>query len=163
MSGTPHPGRRAFSRRTLLVAASAAGFAVVAGGCTSSSPVEERDTVTAAQADELAAQVGVQETLVRAYELAFDADPELAAAAGGLANQAGEQLDRLRAASPGSSPSATSPPDAPPPGEGQAWLRAQVAVAATSHATAALGQTGGRATLLGSIAAGLRGHEARLA
>ncbi|MGY1719348.1 hypothetical protein ACI8AG_09905 [Blastococcus sp. SYSU DS0552] len=162
MSGTPRPGRRAFTRRTLLVA-SAAGVAVVAAGCTSSPPVEERDAVTSAQADELAAQVGVQETLVRAYELAFDADPALAAAAGNLATQAGEQLDRLRAATPGSSPSATPPPDTPPAGEGQAWLRAQVAVAATSHAAAALGQTGGRAALLGSIAAGLRGHEARLA
>ncbi|MGY1833498.1 twin-arginine translocation signal domain-containing protein [Blastococcus sp. SYSU DS0510] len=162
MSSTPRPGPRTLTRRTLLVA-SAAGVAAVATGCTSSPAVEERDTVTSAQADELAAQVGVQETLVRAYELAFAADPALAAAVGVLADQAAEQLDRLRAAAPGSSPSAAPPADAPPPGEGQAWLRAQVAVAATSHAAAALGQAGARAALMGSIAAGLRGHEARLA
>ncbi|MDP5183102.1 hypothetical protein QOZ88_10675 [Blastococcus sp. BMG 814] len=162
MSPTTRPGPRTLTRRTLL-AASAAGLAAAAAGCTSSPPVDERDTVTSAQADELAAQVGVQETLVRAYETAFDADPALAAAAGVLATQAEEQLDRLRAAAPGSSRSAAPPADAPPPGEGQAWLRAQVAAAASSHAAAALGQSGARAALLGSIAAGLRGHEARLA
>ncbi|MCZ2859907.1 hypothetical protein [Blastococcus sp. VKM Ac-2987] len=153
---------RAFSRRTLL-AVSAAGLAVAAAGCTSAPPVDERDTVTSAQADELAAQVAVQATLVEAYERAFEADPALAATAGDLGTQARAQLDRLRAAAPGSSPSATAPPETPPPGEGQAWLRAQVAVAAASHAAAALGQSGGRAALLGSIAAGLRGHDARLA
>ncbi|TFV47185.1 hypothetical protein E4P43_15620, partial [Blastococcus sp. TF02A-35] len=50
-----------------------------------------------------------------------------------------------------------------PGGGAQAWLRAQVAVAATSHAAACLGQTGARSALLGSVAAGLRGHEALLA
>ncbi|TYP82701.1 hypothetical protein [Blastococcus xanthinilyticus] len=162
MSSPPLPGPRTFSRRTLL-AVSAAGLAAAAAGCTSSPPEDERNAVTSEQADELAAQVAVQETLVRAYELALEADPALAAATPELADQAREQLDRLQAAAPGSTPEATPPPDLPPPGQGQAWLRAQVAVAATSHATAALAQTGGRAALLGSVAAGLRGHEARLA
>ena len=162
MPPTSSPGPRAFSRRTLL-AVSAAGLAVAATGCTSSPAAPERDAVTAEQADDLAAQVAVQETVVRAYEMAFAADPALAAAAGALSTQAVEQLERLRAAAPGSTPAAVPPPDAPPPGQGQAWLRTQVAVAATSHATAALDQSGARAALLGSIAAGLRGHEARLA
>jgi hypothetical protein len=162
MPSSPALGPRTFTRRTML-AVSAASIAAAVAGCTSSSPVDERNAVTSEQADELAAQVGVQETLVRAYELAFESDPALAAEAGELAAQAGEQLDRLRAAAPGSTPSAAALPDAPAPGGGQAWLRAQVAVAATSHATAALDQTGARAALLGSIAAGLRGHEARLA
>ena len=159
--GSCPPGSWTFSRRTLL-AVSAAGLAVAATGCTSS-PAPERNAVTSEQADDLAAQVAVQETLVRAYELAFEADPALAAAAGELAAQAGEQLGRLRAAAPGSTPASGAPPDTPPPGQGHSWLRAQVAVAATSHATAALDQSGARAALLGSIAAGLRGHEARLA
>ncbi|WP_041776653.1 hypothetical protein [Blastococcus saxobsidens] len=162
MPPSPAHGPRTFTRRTML-AVSAAGLAVAVTGCTSSSPADERDAVTDEQADELAAQVAVQETLVQAYDLAFQADPALAAAAGALAGQAGEQLDRLRAAAPDSTPSATPPPAAPAPGQGQAWLRAQVAVAATSHATAVLDQTGARAALLASIAAGLRGHEALLA
>lgn len=161
MSPTPPPGPRTLTRRTLL-AVSAAGLAVAGAGCTSS-PVDERNAVTDEQADDLAAQVALQETVVRAYEIAFAADPALAAAAGELVAQAGVQLDRLRAAAPGSTPEATPPPNAPAPGQGQAWLRAQVAVAATSHATAALDQTGARAALLGSVAAGLRGHEALLA
>lgn len=162
MPPPPPLASRAFSRRTLL-AVSAAGLAVAAAGCTSSPEVDERDTVTSAQADELAAQVEVQATLVRAYELASAADPALAAAAVDLTTQARAQLDRLREAAPGSSASATAPTETPPPGEGQPWLRAQVAAAASSHAAAALGQSGGRAALLGSIAAGLRGHDARLA
>ena len=162
MSPTPPLAPRAFPRRTLL-AVSAAGLAVAVAGCTSSPPVDERDTVTSAQADELAAQVAAQATLVRSYELAFAADPALAAAVPDLATQAQDQLARLRDAAPGSTPPSTAPPGTPPPGEGQAWLRAQIGTAAASHAAAALGQSGGRAALLGSIAAGLRGHEARLA
>ena len=46
---------------------------------------------------------------------------------------------------------------------GTAWLRGQVAAAATSHAAACLEQSGARAALLGSIAAGLRGQDGRLA
>ena len=162
MPPSPTLDPRTFSRRTML-AASAAGLAVAVAGCTSSSPAEEGDALTDEQADDLAAQVAVQETLLQAYELAFDADPALAAAAGELAGQAAEQYDRLRAASPGSTPAATAPPEPPPPGQGQEWLRAQVAVAAISHATATLDQTGARAALLASVAAGLRGHEALLA
>ncbi|NEK86922.1 hypothetical protein GCU60_14345 [Blastococcus saxobsidens] len=154
-------GPRTFTRRTLL-AVSAAGFAVAVAGCTSSSSADERDAVTSEQADELAAQVTVQSALVAAYDLAFTADPALAAAAADLATQAAEQLERLRAAAPGDHPAGE--PSGPPPAVGaQGWLRAQVAVAATSHASACLDQAGGRAALLGSIAAGLRGHEARLA
>jgi hypothetical protein len=43
------------------------------------------------------------------------------------------------------------------------WLREQVTGAAASHAAACARQTGARAALLGSVAAGLRGHEAALA
>lgn len=160
MAPTAPPGPRAFTRRTLL-AASAAGLAVAVAGCTSSS-ADEEDTVTSEQADELAAQVTVQETLVAAYDMAFQADPALATAVADLATQAAEQLDRLRAAAPGDHPTG-EPMGSPPAGAAQDWLRAQVAVAATSHATACLDQFGARAALLGSIAAGLRGHEARLA
>jgi hypothetical protein len=159
MSSTALPGPRAFSRRTLL-AVSAVGLAAVAG-CTSSDDGQE--AITSEQADELAGQVAVQETLVAAYELAFQADPALAAAAAELATQAGEQLERLQAAAPGGHPAGAAPADTPSAGGAQPWLRAQVAAAATSHAAACLGQTGARAALLGSVAAGLRGHEALLA
>ena len=161
MSLLPSPGPRVFTRRTVL-AVSAAGLAAVAG-CTSSSSADERDAVTGEQADDLAEQVAAQETLVAAYELAFRADPALAGAARELATQAAEQLDRLRAASPGEHPAGRAPADTPPGGAAQGWLRAQVAVAAASHASACLDQSGARAALLGSIAAGLRGHEAKLA
>ncbi|WP_232797248.1 hypothetical protein [Blastococcus atacamensis] len=165
MPPTALPGPRTFTRRTLLAVSAAAGLVAVAG-CTSSSE-DEPEAVTSEQADELAGQVAVQETLVAAYDLAFRADPGLAASAADLAGQAGEQLERLRAAAAaaaaGERPAGRPPTDTPPAGAAQAWLRAQVAVAATSHATACLDQSGARAALLGSIAAGLRGHEARLA
>jgi hypothetical protein len=162
MSATPFPPLPAFSRRTLL-AASAAGLAVLAAGC-SSPPADPRETVTSEQADELAAQLAVQETLVAAYEAATTADPVLGPAVAELADQAAEQLERLRAAAPNSSSSATPSTPAPPSGpEAKAWLRAQVAAAATSHATACLDQSGARAALLGSISAGLRGQDGRLA
>lgn len=159
MSSLPSP--RGFSRRTLL-AASAAGLALVAAGCTSA-PAEEREQVTGEQADALLGQVGVQETLVAAYTAAGAADPALAAAVADLAAQAGEQLERLRAAAPGATPSSTSPGTPPSPAEARPWLRAQVAAAADSHATACVDQSGARAALLGSIAAGLRGQDGRLA
>ena len=162
MSSTAPPGARTFTRRTVL-AVSAAGLAAAVAGCTSSSTADERDAVTSAQADGLAAQVGVQETVVAAYDLAFAADPALAAAVADLATQAGDQLDALRDAAPGDHPAASPPAGTPPRDATQEWLRQQVAAAATSHATAALDQSGARAALLGSIAAGLRGHEARLA
>ena len=86
-----------------------------------------------------------------------------AAAVAELSAQAGEQLDRLRAAAPGATASAA--PSAPPPAapEARAWLRGQVAAAAVSHAAACLEQSGARAALLGSIAAGLRGQDGQLA
>jgi hypothetical protein len=148
-----------FSRRTLLVA-SAAGLALLSAGCTS--PGDEREQVTSEQADELAGQVAVQESLVAAFAAAGAADAGLAAAVAEFAAQAGEQLDRLRAAAPGSSTVPTSSA-APPAGAGaRTWLRAQVASTAASHAAACLEQSGARAALLGSIAAGLRGQDGRL-
>jgi hypothetical protein len=151
-----------FSRRTLL-AATAAGVAFLAVGCTSSA-ADEREMVTSEQADGLSAQVAVQEAVVAAYTAAGAADPALAAAVADLAAQATEQLDRLRAAAPGSTPSpAATTGVAPAAPEARAWLRGQVAVAAASHATACLDQSGARAALLGSIAAGLSGQDGRLA
>lgn len=154
-----------FSRRTLL-AASAMGLALLSTGCTSS-PADEREQVTDEQADELAAQVAVQAALVAAFAAAGKADPALAVAVPELAAQAEQQLERLRAAAPGaSSSSASSSPAAPaaaPAGpEAKAWLRGQVAAAAGSHAAACLDQSGARAALLGSVAAGLRGQDGRL-
>jgi hypothetical protein len=159
----PLPSRPpGFSRRTLL-AASAAGLAVLATGCTSST-ADERERVTGQQADELTAQVAVQEAVVAAFAAAGAADPALAAETADLAGQADDQLARLRDAAPGSSPSASpSVGGAPPAPETRAWLRAQVAAASASHATACLDQSGARAALLGSIAAGLAGQDGRLA
>jgi hypothetical protein len=158
------PALPALSRRSFL-AASAAGLAVLVAGCTSPSPAGE-EKVTTAQADSLAEQVAAQEALVAAYAAAGAADPALQAAVAELAAQAGAQLDRLKAAAPsaGSSSSASAPASSPTVGpDPKAWLREQVAGTASSHAAACVAQTGGRAALLGSIAAGLRGHEARLA
>ena len=118
--------------------------------------------MTSEQADELAAQVAVQETLVAAFAAAGAADPALATQVADLAAQAEEQLTRLRAASPGSTASAPSPPATPAGPEARGWLRGQVAAAATSHAAASVDQSGARAALLGSIAAGLRGQDGRL-
>ncbi len=161
MSSLPSPGSRDLSRRTLL-AASAAGLAFVAAGCTSSPP-DDRERVTGEQADELLGQVGVQQTLVAAFTAAGAADPALAGEVAELAAQAGEQLERLRDAAPGATPSSTSRGTPPSPAEARPWLRAQVAAAATSHATACVNQSGARAALLGSISAGLRGQDGRLA
>jgi hypothetical protein len=159
MPSIPSSRPPGFSRRTLLVA-SAAGLALLSAGCTS--PGDEREQVTSEQADELAGQVAVQESLVAAFAAAGAADAGLAAAVAELAAQAGEQLDRLRAAAPGSSTVPTSSA-APPAGAGaRTWLRAQVASTAASHAAACLEQSGARAALLGSIAAGLRGQDGRL-
>lgn len=157
-SAPPPPG---FSRRTLL-AASAAGLALLAAGC-SSPPVDEREKVTSAQADELAGQVAVQESLVAAFAAAAAADAELGAAVAELAGQAQAQLDRLEAAAPGAGSSPSPPAGGPAGPEARAWLRGQVAAAATSHAAACVDLSGARAALLGSIAAGLRGQDGRLA
>lgn len=161
MSPLPSSRPPGFSRRTML-AASAAGLALVATGCTSSPPAE-RERVTGEQADQLLGQVGVQETLVAAFTAAGAADPALAGQVADLAAQAGAQLERLRDAAPGATPSSTSPGTPPSPPEARSWLRAQVAAAATSHATACVTQSGARAALLGSISAGLRGQDGRLA
>jgi hypothetical protein len=162
MSPTALPAPSGFSRRTLL-AASAVGLSVLVVGCTAE-PADPREQVTSEQADELAAQVAVQEALVAAFAAAGAADPALAGAVTEQAAQAQEQLDRLKAAAPGASSSATSSSSAAPAGpDARAWLRAQVADTAASHAAACVDQSGARAALLGSIAAGLRGQDAVLA
>jgi hypothetical protein len=157
---------RPFTRRSLLVAA-LAGTVLAASGCTGSS-ADDADAVTPEQVDQLAAQVQVQETLVAAYERAFSAAPELAGSAAALADQARAQLQRLRDAAPGkggSSTGAGSSTAAPvlDAAGARAYLRAQVATAADAHAAACPNFTGGRAALLGSIAAGLRGQDGQLA
>jgi hypothetical protein len=150
-------------RRRTLLAASAAGMALLATGCTASPGAEEREKATDEQADKLADQVAVQAALVAAIAAAGAADPALAGAIADLTTQADQQLERLRAAAPGSSASSSASPTPPSPAEARGWLRGQVAATATSHATACLDQSGARAALLGSIAAGLRGHDGRLA
>ena len=106
-----------------------------------------------------------------AYAAVTAADAALGTRVAELATQAGTQLARLRAAAPTTAAAGSASGDAPrrqlrrpPPGtDPRAWLRAQVTSAADSHAAACLGQTGARAALLGSIAAGLRGQAGRLA
>ncbi|MEU2350892.1 hypothetical protein [Modestobacter sp. NPDC049651] len=158
------PFTRPFTRRSLLAAA-LAGTALVATACTGGDE-DRADAVTPAQSDQLARQVAVQASLVAAYEQAFTASPELAAAAAPLADQAREQLTRLRRAAPGAGASGSAAPDGAPPADAagaRGWLRAQVAAAAQAHATACPDFTGARAALLGSIAAGLRGQDGQLA
>ncbi len=157
----------AFSRRTLLVAA-AAGTAALAAGCTNGAAQDPADAVTPAQADRLAAQVGVQAQLVADYALALAAAPQLATSAAVLAAQARQQLDRLRSAAAQPAPSSgatagTSAADAVPADGAAAWLQARVNPAADAHARACPDFTGGRAALLGSIAAGLRAQAGQLA
>src|SRR3978361_812827 len=108
MSATSSPAGTRFSRRTLL-AASAAGMAVLAAGCTST-PGKVGAPVTDKQAQALAAQVRVQEALVAAYAAAGAADPSVKTAVAELASQAAVQLKALRAAAPttSSSPAASS-------------------------------------------------------
>ena len=154
------PAPAGFPRRAFLAAS--AGLALLAAGCTAGS--SGAPAVSTEEADRLAGQVAVQEAVVAAYAVATSADPALALS--DLAAQAGEQLDRLRAAAPSStsSPAASSSaPPPPPPGDVRTWLREQVVGAAASHAAACARQTGARAALLGAVAAGLRGHEAALA
>ncbi len=148
------------TRRSFL-AVSAAGLALAVSGCTSGEE-DAGEPVTAAQVDSLAAQVTAQEALVAAYAAATAADAVLGRQVAVLAEQAGQQLERLRAASPGSATSGSAAAPTVDP-QDRGWLRAQVTAAADSHATACLEQTGARAALLGSVAAGLRGHAARLA
>jgi hypothetical protein len=169
LSASPVAGMlsRPFTRRSLFAAA-LAGTALAVAGCTGSA-ADVSDAVTPAQVDQLAAQVQIQEELVAAYDRAFAASPELAAAAAVLADQAREQLDRLRAAAPGNTAAAasTTGPSATAPvvdaAGARAYLRAQVAAAADAHAAACPDYTGGRAAMLGSISAGLRGQDGQLA
>jgi hypothetical protein len=159
----PGPLSRPFTRRSLLVAA-LAGTALAVTGCSGDSG-DAADAVTPEQVDQLAAQVQVQETLVAAYDRAFAASPELAGSAAALAEQARAQLERLRAAAPGSTTGsgASTPAPTVDAGGARAYLRAQVTAAADAHAAACPDFTGGRAALLGSIAAGLRGQDGQLA
>jgi hypothetical protein len=160
------PARSAFSRRSFLAVASAAGVALLVPACTSDGTGGE-EPVTAAQADSLADQVTVQRSLVAAYEAAAAANAGFGREVAPLAEQARTQLTRLEAASPGSTSSASPPAAASTSAaavgaDPRAWLRQQVTAAADSHAAACLEQAGARAALLGSLAAGLRGHAVRL-
>lgn len=156
------------SRRRLFAAA---GAVALLAGC--SFGEQPKPPVTPRQADQLAKQVAAQEALVASFAAAAAAAPALGARVADLADQAKQQLDRLEAAAPGAATSSSAAPSgssaaaaspAPPPGaDVQAWLRQQVATTATSHADACLDQVGARAALLGSIAAGLRGQDGRLA
>lgn len=173
MSPSPAPGP-ALTRRSLL-AGSAAGLALLVTGCTSSSTGRKDAAATSTQAQALAKQIPVQQSVVDAYAAAKAADPALGAQTAALASQAAQQLTRLKAAAPAGSPSrsaasrsaasrsaasgATAVPAGQDPG---VWLRGQVGAAADSHATACVAQSGARAALLGSIAAGLRGQVAAL-
>jgi hypothetical protein len=161
-------GRAPGLTRRALLASSAAGLALLVAGCTSSDK-NPAEPVTDRQAEAMAAQVRVQTTLVAAYRAAAKADPGLASATATLATQAGQQLDRLRAAAPvarstsASSASSASAPPAPPAGQDpKSWLAAQVSATADSHAAACVQQVGARSALLGSIAAGLRGQVGQL-
>jgi hypothetical protein len=153
-----------FSRRRLL--AGAAGLVLLAGGCTSggSDGAAAQDPP---EEDRVAGQVPVQEALVAAFDAAAAADPALGGQVAPLAEQARAQLERLREAAPAATSSATATTSAastPPAGaDVRGWLREQVAAAAASHAGACVDASGARAALLGSVAAGLRGHEAALA
>ncbi|MGY1700139.1 hypothetical protein [Geodermatophilus sp. SYSU D00766] len=153
-----------FSRRRLL--AGATGLALLAAGCTSGEDgggSAGEAARSAEQDDRLAGQVPVQEAVVAAYDAAVAADPALGGRVTPLAAQAREQLDRLREAAPTATAPPTAPAPAPPAGaDPLGWLREQVAAAAASHADACLDASGARAALLGSVAAGLRGHEAAL-
>jgi hypothetical protein len=159
------PAPAGLPRRAFLAAS--AGLALLAAGCTAGS--SDTTAVSTEEADRLAEQVAVQEAVVAAYAAATTADPALALS--DLAAQAGEQLDRLRAATaspaasavPSPAASSSAPPAVPTGGDVRTWLRGQVAGAAAAHAAACARQTGARAALLGSVAAGLRGHEAALA
>ena len=158
----PPPSQPGFPRRSLLAAT--AGLAVLAAaGCTSGRSGEAA-AETAGQVDRLAAQVAVQEAAVSAYAAATAADPGLGGQVAVLADQAREQLDRLRAAAPGAPSASSAGSVAPPPGgDVRGWLREQVSAAATAHAGACVDLSGAPAALLGSVAAGLRGHGAALA
>jgi hypothetical protein len=162
MVSPPAPRPPGFSRRTLL--AGAAGLALLAAGCTGDGGSGADQPVPPEQADRLAAQVAVQESVVAAYVAALSADPALGNRVATQAEQARQQLERLRAAAPGTASSSPGDAGGPPAGgEVGGWLRQQVGAAAAAHEAACADQVGARAALLGSVAAGLRGQEAVLA
>ena len=155
------PAGAVVSRRSFLAVSAAGLTAFLVAGCTSSD-AGNGDPVTAAQVDSLADQVSVQEGVVAAYAAAGAANAAFGQETSALAQQAQSQLDRLRAASP-STASSAPPAAAPTVGANpRTWLQEQVTAAADSHAAACLEQSGARAALLGSVAAGLRGHVVRL-
>ncbi len=150
------------SRRSFLAVSAAGLTAFLVAGCTSSDS-GDGEQVTAAQVDSLAEQVSVQEDVVAAYAAAATANAAFGRKISALAQQAQAQLDRLRAASPGPTSAAPSAAEPTVQGNPRTWLQEQVSAAADSHAAACLEQSGARAALLGSVAAGLRGHAVRLA
>jgi hypothetical protein len=162
---TSAPG---LTRRGLL--AGSAGLALLVAGCTSSSGARQDAVATSRQADALAGQVRVQEALVAAYAAAGAGSAALASRLPDLVAQAKQQLTRLKAAAPGTgasrsaassssgSSSSSAAPAVPAGQDPTTWLRAQITAAADSHTAACLAQTGARAALLGSVAAGLRGQ-----
>jgi hypothetical protein len=163
MSLPPAPHQPGFSRRTLLAGLAGATGVVLLAACTTDDG-DDGGAPTPEEADRLAVQVGVQEAVVAAYAAAADADPALGAQVAVQSEQASAQLDRLRAAAPGSTSSAPAAADDPPPGgDVRSWLRDRVGAGADAHAAACADQVGGRAALLGSIAAGLRGQGTVLA
>jgi hypothetical protein len=165
MSSSSPVSAPALTRRSLL--AGSAGLALLVAGCTSSAGGRQDAAATSRQADALAGQVRVQETLVAAYTAAGTAAPALATQVADLLAQARQQLTRLKAAAPGTGPTKSRASSAAPAGvpagqDPKAWLRTQVSSAADSHGAACLAQSGARAALLGSIAAGLRGQAGQL-
>ena len=168
MASSPAPVPPHFPRRTVLGASAALVLLVAA--CTDEAGEPSGAAASgewSRHADALARQVTVQEGLVAAYAAAGAADAALGGEVADLAAQAGKQLDRLRAAAPAGTATASAgriEAAGPPPGtDARTWLRAQVSAAAASHAGACLEHTGARAALLGSLAASLLGQQGRLA
>ncbi|WP_029432949.1 hypothetical protein [Blastococcus sp. URHD0036] len=163
MSPAPAPRPPGFSRRTLLAGVAGVSGMVLLAACTGDDGGDGA-APTPEEADRLAEQLGVQEGVVAAYAAAAAADPALGDRVAVQSGQATEQLDRLRAAAPGATSSAPAQADGPPPGDDvQAWLRDRIGAAADAHESACADQVGGRAALLGSVAAGLRGQVTVLA
>jgi hypothetical protein len=163
MPSPPAPPPPGFSRRTLLAGVvGAAGLVLLSAGCTGDDG--GGPPLTPEQADALAAQVAVQESVVAAYATAAAADPALGGLVAPQAAQAMAQLDRLRAAAPGATSSAPAEGGEPPAGgDVRGWLRDRLDAASGAHEAACAEQVAGRAALLGSVAAGLRGQVAVLA
>ncbi|RBY79692.1 hypothetical protein [Blastococcus sp. TF02A-26] len=164
MSPSPAPRPTGFSRRTLLAGVAGTAGLVLLTACTGDDGGNAQAAPTPEEADRLAEQVAVQEGVVAAYAAAAAADPALGDRVAVQAEQAAAQLDRLRAAAPGATSSAPAGTDGPPPGgDVRGWLRDRIGAAADGHEAACADQAAGRAALLGSVAAGLRGQVAVLA